>query len=221
MKQHNDLYNLISFLRNEKIELSTIQQEKLKKYLDLVIAFSLSHRVVSRADIDFIVNKHFLSSFCFVKQIKKSITSNDHILDLGSGAGFPGILLSIFFEDTKVVLVDSVRKKTLILKRIIKDLDLFCEVVNMRIDDFKEQNLKKFQFITARALASIDGLINLSSSFLNYGELHTIKGLDYKNEYTNNNNYEIYEKGFSQNWVNYSGYLENKVYLIMKSKNEK
>ncbi len=221
MKQHNDLNNLIRFLYSEKIEISTKQQEKLKKYLDLVIAFSLSHRVVSRADIDFIVNKHFLSSFCFVKQIKKSITSNDNILDLGSGAGFPGILLSIFFEDTRVVLVDSVRKKTLILKKIIKDLGLFCEVVNMRIDDFKDQNTKNFQFITARALASVDGLINLSSSFLKYGELHTIKGLDYKNEFTNNNNYEIYEKRFSQNWVNYSGYLENKVYLIMKRKNEK
>lgn len=216
MKQYDDLKNLIRFLDREGIGLSSKQQEKLKNYLGKLVAFSVSHRIVSRNDIDFIVNKHFLSSFFFVRQIKKTLSRNDSILDLGSGAGFPGILISLCFEKNKVVLIDSVRKKTLFLKKMIKELGLFCEVVNVRIEDFKLQYSEEFRFITARALASVDDLLKLSSPFLSYGELHTIKGLDYNKEYTSGKDYNFSEEKFPSNWADYSGYLENKVYLTIK-----
>ena len=219
MKQYNDLNDLIKFLAGEGIKLSLKQQEKIKTYLENLVVFSSSHRIISRNDINFIVNKHFVSSFYFVKQIKKSLSKTDNILDLGSGAGFPGMLMSIFFEENKVLLVDSVRKKTLFLKKMIKELDLYCEVVNMRIEDFRQQNTEKFAFVTARALASLDDLLKMSSSFLNYGELHTIKGLDYEKEYTVNKNHKFSEVNFSSDWVSHSDYLKNKVYL--KISNEK
>jgi 16S rRNA (guanine527-N7)-methyltransferase len=216
VKQYDDLNSFISFLEGEGFMLSSKQQSQLKVFLEKLVLFSLSHRVVSRNDINFIVNKHFLSSFCFVKQINKTIAVGDNILDLGSGAGFPGILLSIFFNNNKVVLVDSVRKKTLFLKKMIKELGLYCDVVNMRIEDFKKVNPFSFRFVTARALASIDDLLELSSSYLTYGELHTIKGLDYSTEYTANEKYKFSEVNFSPSWVEYSEYLGSKVYLKIK-----
>ncbi|KAA3609832.1 MAG: 16S rRNA (guanine(527)-N(7))-methyltransferase RsmG [Calditrichaeota bacterium] len=218
VKQHNDLERFFEFLQKRLISLSSEQKEKLKIYLNRLITFSSSHRVVSRNDIDLIVEKHFLSSFCFVDQIKRSVSINDSILDLGSGAGFPGVPLSIFFSENKVVLVESIRKKALFLKKICKELELSCEVKNLRIEDFRKTNKDVFKFITARALASIDELIALSLSLMGNGELHTIKGFDYLNEFTKNENHIIMPTEFSNSWTDYSNYLTNKVYLKIRVK---
>jgi len=220
VEQYNDLNNLFNFLKSEDIVLTLKQQEKLKIYLEELFRFALSHRIVSRNDINFIVNKHFFSSFYFIKEIKKTISQKDILLDLGSGAGFPGVLLSIFFENNKVVLIDSVRKKTLFLKKIIKELGLFCDVFNMRIEDFNKENHSSFQFVTARALASVEELLKMSSSFKGSGELHTIKGFGFEKEYLPNKNYKISTINISPIWNNYSDYLKNKVYLKIK-RNEK
>ena len=213
VKQLDDLQKLTSFLITENIHLSEQQILKLKIYLSELVSFAGKHRIVSNKDINHIVLRHFLSSFYFVKNIKDIVSESDNILDLGSGAGFPGIILSICFPN-KVVMVDSIRKKALFLNRIKKDLDLNCEVVNDRIENFTNYEKRGFKIITARALASINDLMDLSHSFLLKGVLHTIKGLNFKEEFSGREEeINLSVKKIDDNWTKYSDYLENKVYI--------
>jgi 16S rRNA (guanine527-N7)-methyltransferase len=186
-------------------------------YLQQLIYFGSKHRIISRKDIDHIIDKHFLSSFYFVKKIIPVLEPGDNLLDLGSGAGFPGILLSIFFSEHKVVLVDSIRKKTLFLKRISKKLNLNCDIIDKRIEEYQLECKTSFKIVTARALASINDLVQLASPFLEKAELHTIKGKNYNEEIVNFNQIkEIQAEEFSQAWPEYSSYLNDKVYVTIK-----
>ena len=99
MKQADDLKQLLSFLNTESIILSAQQIKMLEEFLSELILFAEKHRIISRNDIVHIVSKHFLSSFYFVKQISKTISEKDCILDLGSGAGFPGIIFLLVFME--------------------------------------------------------------------------------------------------------------------------
>lgn len=213
MKQADDLKQLLSFLNTESIILSAQQIKMLEEFLSELILFAEKHRIISRNDIVHIVSKHFLSSFYFVKQISKTISEKDCILDLGSGAGFPGIILSIVFPN-KIVLVDSVRKKTLFLNRVVKKLNLNCEIINDRIEKFSKTDKRVFKIITARALASGSDLIDLVKPFLFSGQLHTIKGADFKSEFAGRENeISLTYHTIDKNWISYEQYLENKVYI--------
>jgi len=218
VKQFDELSNLNTFLKTESIILSEQQIVKLKIYLTKLIQFAAKHRIISINDIDNIVSRHFLSSFYFVKNIKDIIKESDEILDLGSGAGFPGIILSIYFPN-KVTMVDSNRKKSLFLSRIQKDLSLNCKVINERIEIFVSKSNRQFNLITARALASISELIDLTSPLLNKSALHTIKGLNFREELSGNETgYLIVEHTVTDIWKEFSNYFSNKVYIIISSK---
>lgn len=218
MKQHENLKRLVLFLNSENIVLTSCQVSQLEFYLQQLISFGSSHRIISKNDIDHIIDKHFLSSFYFVKKIIPVIGTGDNLIDLGSGAGFPGILLSIFFKDHKVVLVESIRKKTLFLKRISKKLNLKCEVIDKRIEDYQLECDTLFRVVTARALASIDDLLLLAGPFLKNAELHTVKGKNYKEEIVNFNKIKkIQADAFSQQWLEYSDYLNDKVYVTINT----
>lgn len=213
MKQFDELYQLTDFLQSVHIYLSGQQISKLQSYLSELIEFSKKHRIVSTNDINYIVSRHFLSSFYFVKNIKDVISENDNILDLGSGAGFPGIILSICFSN-RVVLTDSIRKKTIFLKKIIKQLNLNCEVIHDRIEQIKYYEKREFKIITARALASINDLFELTNPFIKKGVLHTIKGLNFEDEISGNKNkISLSFKRIDDSWIKYSHYLMNKVYI--------
>jgi len=88
---------------------------------------------------------------------------NSSILDMGTGAGFPGIVLSISGY-RKITLVDSRNKKIDFLKYIVKKMGLRIKIFNSRLENLK---LPPFQFITCRALAPLDRLINYSLFFSN------------------------------------------------------
>ena len=218
VKQFDELSKLNTFLKTESIILSEQQIVKLKIYLTELIQFAAKHRIISINDIDNIVSRHFLSSFYFVKNIKDIIKESDEILDLGSGAGFPGIVLSIYLPN-RVTLVDSNRKKSLFLSRIKKELSLNCEVINERIENFVTESNRQFTLITARALASIGDLIDLTSPLLNKSVLHTIKGLNFREELSGNEaEYLIIENTIADTWIKYSEYLNNKIYISISSK---
>jgi 16S rRNA (guanine527-N7)-methyltransferase len=221
VKQYEELNRLIRFVEGEGIVLSVGQQEKLKTYLSYLEKFSFSHRIVSRNDTELIVIRHFLSSFYYALQIKKEIQPGDNILDLGSGAGFPGIILSVVFENNRVVLVDSVRKKTLFLKKVAKELDLSCTVHCTRIEEYQKSKTPSFRFVSARALASIEDLVSLAAVFMDKADIHTMKGMDYFKEVKNSEKYDVIKNEIPNHWKDFSGYLTNKVYLKLRTKREK
>ena len=129
MKQYNDIDSLVGFLCEEGLRVSSLQREKLEKYLKRLKTFSLSHRIVSRSDVDFIVEKHFLSSFYFVKQLRESIVVGDNILDLGSGAGRHLVKL----KDTEFYLVDFSERMLKLAEKKAKQLRIKIKTIQSEL----------------------------------------------------------------------------------------
>ena len=106
-------------------------------------------------------DRHICDSLQIMHFIKNK---NSSILDMGTGAGFPGTVLSILGYKN-ITMVDSRKKKTEFVKQIIEKLKLKAEVINSRLENLQPQ---PFQYITSRALTSLDRLINYSLFFSNH-----------------------------------------------------
>ncbi len=105
-------------------------------------------------------DRHICDSLQIMSFIKNK---NSSILDMGTGAGLPGIVLSILGYK-KITMIDSRKKKTEFVKQIIEKLGLKAKIINSRLEDMQ---LPPFQYITSRALASLDKLLNYSLFFSN------------------------------------------------------
>ncbi|MCB0282761.1 MAG: 16S rRNA (guanine(527)-N(7))-methyltransferase RsmG [Calditrichae bacterium] len=181
--------------------------------------YAQKHRVVSRNDVSSIIERHLLPSFYFVSEIKKSLRDNQNILDLGSGAGFPAIVISLCFNQNHTTMIDSIRKKTLFLSKIVSMNTLNAKVINSRLEEFIAQSKIHFPILTARALADLDTLIKWTYPLLKKGaELHTLKGYNFREEISETGNLEIDARPIMSNWIDRSKDLANKMYIRLRLK---
>ncbi len=132
---------------------------KLELYEKSLAEWQEKMNLVSKNTLDFAWNRHFLDSV----QIYDFIPKNAETLcDIGSGAGFPGMVLSVVAAEKtpylKISLVESINKKTVYLNFVKEKLGLDVEVLNQRAETI----LKKFDVITSRAVASLDKLFGLA-----------------------------------------------------------
>ncbi len=138
--------------------------------------------VISRKDIDELYERHVLHSLALAMAM--DLTDNQTVLDVGSGGGFPGIPLAIYFPNVHFTLVDSIRKKTEVIQEVATELKLDnVTVINERMEKVKDQ----FDFITARAVARTKKLLSLTRGLLKPkgGDLYRyylLKGGDLKEE---------------------------------------
>lgn len=134
-------------------ELSEQQLAQLDKLADLYREWNSKVNVISRKDIDNVVEHHILHSLAIARAIQ--FTPGTDVLDLGTGGGLPGIPLAIYFEDVFFTLIDSRQKKAYVTHEIVKAMELTnCRALKMRAEEFKE----KFDFVVCRAVAPIDKL---------------------------------------------------------------
>ena len=128
-----DTFNRIAQVSRETIR-------SLEKYEKMLITANNSLNLIGKSTIPEIWNRHFLDSFQLIDFIGKNEKS---LIDIGSGAGFPGIILAIAAKDKKIplkiTLVDKSPKKIIFLKKIIKELNLNVQTLNKNIldDDVK------------------------------------------------------------------------------------
>lgn len=109
--------------------------------------------------------KHFFDSLTLSKII--DLNQNLELCDLGSGAGFPGIVLKIVFPNLNITLVDSLNKRINFLKLVIEELKLSeIRAVHSRIEDFAVENREKYDIVTARAVAPLNILLELGSQLV-------------------------------------------------------
>ena len=109
---------------------------------------------------------------------------NETLLDIGSGAGFPRLVLAIVYPKLKVTLLEPMRKRCSFLNTVIKELELTnVEVINKRAEDYVVEKRGEFDLVTSRAVSSLSIMLELSVPFLNInGSALMMKGRNYNAE---------------------------------------
>ena len=140
--------------------LNKTQVDKLDFYLSSLIKHNEHTNLVGKSTIENIWDRHVLDCL----QLTKYITNKKlKILDLGTGAGLPGVLLSIVGYK-RVLMVDSVKKKTDFVRKIIKELSLTAKIQNKRIEN---PPISQHDIIVSRALAPLVKLLTYARMYSN------------------------------------------------------
>jgi 16S rRNA (guanine527-N7)-methyltransferase len=151
-------------------DLTETQFRQLQQFCSLIKEWNQRINLVSRQDVEHLWEHHLLPSI--IPLVFIQIPNGCRILDIGSGGGFPAIPLKIMRPDLQIVLLDSVRKKTLFLRKAILDLDLEgITAANQRVEMLSGNPAVQGQFelITARAVGPIPTLIDWGKPFLKTG----------------------------------------------------
>ena len=154
--------------------LNKTQVEKIEFFITSIINYNQHTNLVGKSTIENIWDRHVLDCLQLTKYINNKKLK---ILDLGTGAGLPGVLLSITGYQ-KVLMIDSVKKKTDFVKKVIKDLSLSAKIQNKRIE---KTPISRHDIIISRALAPL------------------VKILTYARLYSNKNTTSLFLKGRSVN----------------------
>ena len=155
----------ISELSKLNIKVINEQLELLNSYYKFLIEYNAHTNLTSITDESAVYLKHFYDSLTLIKVT--NLNNFQSLLDIGSGAGFPGIILKIFFPNLNITLLDSNNKKTKFLELLIKELKLQnIKVINSRSEDYIKKNRESFDIVTARAVADLRVLAELSLPFV-------------------------------------------------------
>lgn len=140
------------------IEVTKEKMNLLDKFYHLLIEWNEKINLTTIVEEDKVYLKHFYDSLTLSKEI--DFTQNINMCDVGSGAGFPGIVIKIFFPNVKITLIDSLQKRVNYLNEVIKELDLKdIKAEHFRMEDYSKIHEEEFDYITARAVANI-GIIS-------------------------------------------------------------
>lgn len=148
---------------------------KFELYYDFLTEYNKKINLTSTTEKAEIFDKHFADSISCANLIVQNAT----VCDIGTGAGFPGVVLKIVRPDIKLTLVDSVFKKTIFLNELLHVLNLQAEVFHNRVEDidFKNKFLNKFDFVVSRAVAEMCTLTEYCLPFVNLtGKFVAFKG---------------------------------------------
>lgn len=143
---------LLNLKDNLNIELSEDKFLKLNKYYELLKEWNNKFNLTTIIDEKEVYLKHFYDSLCL--SLVTKLDRNIKVCDMGTGAGFPGIVLKIVFDKLDMTLIESNNKKCTFLNEIIKKLDLKnIKVECNRIEDYAKNNLEVFDIVTTRAVS--------------------------------------------------------------------
>ena len=140
-------------------KISKKNKEKITAFVALALEFNKTHNIFVRKNTNEVFEKDIIDCLPLISEIPEGKL----VLDLGSGGGFPGILIGILRPKNKIHLVESSAKKCYFLKKVTSDLDLKnISVINKTID--KNNEIGKYDIVTARAFASTDKIINITKN---------------------------------------------------------
>ncbi len=149
--------NEIEFINNLKelnIEINEIQLKQLKEYCDFLIEYNNKINLTSINSIKDIYLKHFFDSLTLNKAINLKKIRN--LCDVGTGAGFPGIVIKILFPNIELTLIESTNKKTIFLKELVNKLNINVEIINKRAEEYSKTCKNRFDLVTCRALSKLN-----------------------------------------------------------------
>ncbi len=160
-----NLNNFINELKKINIEITELQLEQLNKYYELLVEYNKVMNLTGITEKEQVYLKHFYDSLTITKII--DLTKEKTLCDVGTGAGFPGLVIKILFPNLKVTLVDSLNKRIEFLKTVIKELNLKdIEGVHKRAEEFAQINREKYDVVTSRAVAPLNILLEYNIPLL-------------------------------------------------------
>lgn len=145
----------IKELQKLDINISPEQLEQLERLYNILVEENKKTNLTRIIEKEEVYLKHFYDSLTITKAV--NLNNINTLCDVGSGAGFPGLVLKIMYPHLEIVLIDSLLKRVKYLNETIKKLDLTgIEAIHTRAEDYHD---KKFDLVTARAVANIDKLL--------------------------------------------------------------
>lgn len=144
-------------LKKLNIDITENQMTKLEEYYNMLIETNKTTNLTRITEKQEVYLKHFYDSLTIAKVIK---LENQKLIDIGTGAGFPGIVLKIIYPNLDITLLDSSQKRIDFLNRVIEQLDLKkIKTVHERIEDYQKET---FDIVTSRAVSKTNILVELA-----------------------------------------------------------
>ena len=151
------------------VEITNEKLDQLEKYYELLIEYNKVMNLTGITEKEEVYLKHFYDSITISKTI--DLNEENSLCDLGSGAGFPGIVIKIFYPHLKVTLVDSLNKRIKFLNKVINELKLKdIEAIHARIEEYSKNQKECFDVVTARAVAPLNILLELGINLVKVGK---------------------------------------------------
>lgn len=165
-KEFNQIFD--EECKKNNIEISEEKYEKFFKYMKLILDWNEKVNLTAIKDEKEFIVKHFIDSLT----INYLIKDKKRLLDIGTGAGFPGIPLKINNDDTQVTLIDSVNKKIIVLNDVIQKLNLEeIEALHIRAEELAQDNKYRemFDVVTTRAVSNLSTIAEYMLPFVQIG----------------------------------------------------
>jgi 16S rRNA (guanine527-N7)-methyltransferase len=142
---------------------STPDVSRIEQYLQLLIKWNRKINLTAEKSPEDILNRHVFDSL----QYSRVIDPGCRVMDIGSGAGFPGIPLKILFSQLHLVMVESQRKRCSFLETVVRELQLEnVEVINSRAEDVPDDKASQFDAVVFRAVSDSEACLLLGERFL-------------------------------------------------------
>ena len=148
---------------NKIVKMSDEQLSQFDSYARFLVEYNEKINLTAITEYSEIVEKHFYDSLLLSKYHKMEGT----LVDVGTGAGFPGVVLKIAYPELKVKLIEPLHKRCVFLNELIERLGLKdIEVLNVRAEDYSKNHREAFDFVTARAVTNLNALIELCGAMV-------------------------------------------------------
>ena len=180
---------LIDYAKAMGLEVTPNQASSFQKYIELLIDWNTKINLTTITEPCEVAAKHFLDSIMILKYV--DIPSDAKFIDVGTGAGFPGLPLKVMKPKLKVTLLDGLNKRLKFLKDVSENLYLPVELVHARAEEAGKQKQfrQKFDFASARAVAQLNVLCEYCLPFIKInGTFIAMKGPNPQEEIKNAEN---------------------------------
>lgn len=168
---------LVNALAKENVTLNDTQISQFEKYFQLLIEWNKKMNLTAITEPKEVAIKHFYDSITFL--FHTDIKEYGKVIDVGTGAGFPGIPLKIMRPDIQLTLLDSLNKRLIFLQEVCDNIGIDAEIIHKRAEEGgRDKNLReKFDIATSRAVANMNTLSEYLMPFVKVkGKMVAMKG---------------------------------------------
>lgn len=160
---------LQNYIKDYKITLTENQNEQFQKYFELLAEWNEKMNLTAITDENGVALKHFADSLSLLNFV--DIPQNSSLADVGTGAGFPGVVLKIARPDIKLTLIDSLNKRLVFLGEVCAQLGIEAELIHSRAEDgARDEKLREsFDFAVSRAVARMNVLSEYCLPYVKVG----------------------------------------------------